>query len=66
MAKKPKCMLTVDVEALALRAPAHHVDSLIYGRFNGEEWGIGRMMDIISEDHTSEHQSQLRISDGVI
>lgn len=46
MAKKPKCMLTVDVEALALRAPAHHVDSLIYGRFNGEGWGIGRMMDI--------------------
>lgn len=46
MTKKPKCILTVDVEALALRAPDHHVDTLIYGYFDGEEWGIGRMMDI--------------------
>lgn len=43
---RPKCILTVDVEALRLRAAERHVDTLIYGRFNGEEWGIGRMMDI--------------------
>lgn len=44
--ERPKCMLTVDVEALGLRAADHHVETLIYGRFGGEEWGIGRMMDI--------------------
>lgn len=44
--ERPKCMLTVDVEALGLRAPDHHVETLIYGRFGGEEWGVGRMMDI--------------------
>ena len=43
---RPKCILTVDVEALTLRAPAHHVDTLIYGRIDGGEWGIGRIMDI--------------------
>ncbi len=43
---KPKCMITVDVEALPMRAPDNHVDTLIYGRIGGEEWGIGRMMDI--------------------
>lgn len=43
---RPKCILTVDAEALALRAPAHHVDTLIYGRIDGEEWGSGRIMDI--------------------
>lgn len=43
---KPKCMLTVDVEAVQTRAPDRYVDTLIYGRLNGEEWGIGRMMDI--------------------
>lgn len=46
MADKPKCILTVDVEALAMRAPNHHVDALIYGRSGGQEWGIVRMMDI--------------------
>lgn len=44
--KKPRCMLTVDVEAWNRRAPDCYVDTLIYGRLNGEEWGIGRMMDI--------------------
>ena len=28
---KPKCMLTVDVEALPRRAASDHVDTLIYG-----------------------------------
>lgn len=46
---KPKCILTVDVEALTLRTPENHVDNLIYGRFGGEEWGIGRMMDIANK-----------------
>lgn len=43
---KPKCILTVDVEAWEMRAPDRPVDTLIYGRINGAEWGIGRMMDI--------------------
>lgn len=43
---KPKCMLTVDVEAMPLRAPSEHVNTLIYGRVGGKEYGIGRMMDI--------------------
>lgn len=44
--RKPKCILTVDVEAWSRRAPDCYVDTLIYGRLGGEEWGIGRMMDI--------------------
>lgn len=43
---KPKCMLTVDVEALRLRAVSNHVDTLIYGKVDNKEYGIGRMMDI--------------------
>lgn len=44
--EKPKCILTVDVEALRMRAPSCHVDTLIYGRIDGGVYGIGRMMDI--------------------
>ena len=29
---KPRCMLTVDVEALPNRAASDHVNTLIYGR----------------------------------
>ena len=43
---KPRCILSVDVEVFPMRAPGRHVDTLIYGRFNGDEYGIGRMMDI--------------------
>lgn len=43
---KPKVMLTVDVEALPIRAESDHVNTLIYGRKDGKEYGIGRMMDI--------------------
>lgn len=43
---KPRCMLTVDVEALPNRAASDHVNTLIYGRAGGREYGIGRMMDI--------------------
>ena len=43
---KTKCMLTVDVEALTMRAASDHVNTLIYGRIDGKEYGIGRMMDI--------------------
>lgn len=46
MNNKRRCMLTVDVEALPERALRDHVDRLIYGCIDGEEWGIGRMMDI--------------------
>lgn len=43
---KPKVMLTVDVEALPMRAESDHINTLIYGRKDGKEYGIGRMMDI--------------------
>lgn len=46
MTKKSKCILTVDVEALPVRAPEKHVDTLIYGKSRDGEWGISRMMDI--------------------
>lgn len=46
MSSKPKCMLTVDVEAFSMRAPDKYIDTLIYGRIDGGEWGIGKMMDI--------------------
>lgn len=48
---KPKCMLTVDVEASKRRAASDHVNTLIYGRIGGEEYGIGRMMDIADKHH---------------
>ena len=48
---KPKCILTVDVEAWDRRAPDRYVDTLIYGRLNGGEWGIGRIMDIADKHH---------------
>lgn len=43
---KQKCMLTVDVEALPKRAMSDHMNTLIYGRLGGKEYGIGKMMDI--------------------
>lgn len=42
---KPKIMLTVNVEALPAQTADHHVDTLIYGRLGGGEWGIKLMMD---------------------
>lgn len=48
---KPRCMLTVDVEALPNRAASDHVNTLIYGRAGGREYGIGRMMDIADKHH---------------
>ena len=51
MKMKPKCILTVDAEALPARAADHHVDRLIYGRIGGAQWGIGRMMDIADKHH---------------
>jgi len=49
--EKPRCMLTVDVEAMSNRAASDHVNTLIYGRIGGEEYGIGRMMDIADKHH---------------
>lgn len=46
MKDKPACILSVDVEALPMRASDNHVDTLIYGHIDREEWGIGKMMDI--------------------
>jgi SAM-dependent methyltransferase len=39
-------VITVDVEALPRRQPDHHVERLIWGRFDGNEVGMRRMMDI--------------------
>lgn len=44
--KKRKCILSVDVEALPIRAKDNHVDTLIYGRTEDREFGIGYMMDV--------------------
>lgn len=44
--RRGKIMLTVDVEARPSRARQEHIDTLIYGRFGGVEYGIGRMMTI--------------------
>lgn len=43
---KPRCMITVDVEAMPMRAGSNHVDTLIYGKIGGGEYGIGKIMDI--------------------
>lgn len=39
-------MITVDVEALPKRQPDRHVERLIWGRFDGHEAGMRRMMEI--------------------
>lgn len=41
-----KLVITVDTEAHTLRAERDHVRRLIWGEFNGREYGIRRMMDI--------------------
>ena len=46
MINKPKLIVTVDTEAFSLRAPDNYIKTLVYGHIDGEEWGIGRMMDI--------------------
>ena len=43
-------MITVDVEAQPRRAKKDHVETLIYGRFDGAEFGIAKMMSI-AEKH---------------
>ncbi len=48
---KQRVMITVDVEAQPTRASGHHIDRLIYGRFGGEEYGIGRMFDIADRNN---------------
>ncbi|AKQ61642.1 hypothetical protein ACR55_03798 [Bordetella hinzii] len=40
-----RLMITIDVEAQPKRASSEHIDRLIYGRFDGGEYGIGCMMD---------------------
>jgi hypothetical protein len=41
--------LSVDVEALPHRAPANHVDRLIYGRFDGVEQGLPAELRLFEE-----------------
>lgn len=48
---KPRCMITVDVEAMPMRAGSKHVDTLIYGKIGGGEYGIGKIMDIADKHH---------------
>lgn len=38
--------LTVDVEAQAVRATGDPIDQLIFGRFDGKDYGISRMMEL--------------------
>lgn len=52
MKNKTKCILTVDVEALPMRAADNHVDRLVYGRCGSGEWGIGKIMDIADSHNT--------------
>jgi len=44
--RRKRLIITVDVEASPFRQSADHVERLIWGRFGGEELGIGRMMAI--------------------
>src|SRR5947207_5436833 len=48
LAARPKrrLIITIDVEALPAGRPSNHVDTLIWGRFDGKEMGIGRIMAI--------------------
>src|SRR5262249_19728293 len=41
-----RLVITVDVEALPKGQPDRHVERLIWGRFDGNEVGIRRMMEI--------------------
>ena len=45
-----RLMITVDVEAQPRRANKDHVETLIYGRLHGADFGIGKMMSI-AEKH---------------
>jgi Heparinase II/III-like protein/Heparinase II/III N-terminus len=45
--------ITVDVEAQPNRAEKDHVERLIWGRFGGAEFGIGRLMDIADANNSS-------------
>jgi len=47
--RKRKLVVTIDVEALPRRRPANHVENLIWGRLDGAEIGIQRMMSIGSK-----------------
>ncbi len=46
---KPTSFLSFDVEALPGRAEKDHVDRLIWGKFDGEEFGIRRICTILDE-----------------
>ena len=46
MAQNRYIALTVDADAQPVRAVHDPLEELIWGRFGGEEFGIGRLMDI--------------------
>ncbi|HNG86967.1 hypothetical protein [Accumulibacter sp.] len=46
---KPSAFLSFDVEALPGRAAADPIDTLVWGRLNGEEYGIKRICRILRE-----------------
>src|SRR5262249_2982265 len=44
--RRRRLVITVDVEALPKRQPDQHVERLIWGRFDGHDAGMARMMEI--------------------
>lgn len=46
MSNKRRVAITIDVDAQPARTPENQVDHLIWGRVNGREAGLGKMMDI--------------------
>ncbi len=53
-----KVVITIDTEAHKLRAERDHVRRLIWGEHNGDQYGLGRMMDI-AEAHNVQFTSFL-------
>lgn len=46
---KPMSFISFDVEALPLRADRDHFERLIWGKFNGAEFGVGRISSILKQ-----------------
>lgn len=47
LSKKPKILITVDTEALPLRAGNHHVEKLIWGKHEKGTAGIAEICDVV-------------------
>lgn len=47
--QKPVSFISFDVEALPGRASEEHVDRLVWGKIQGEEFGIRRICDVLNQ-----------------